>query len=70
VTVNFMLINGPGGPPVFWRQVVLSQCDGGVIVSDQVILGIGATPIPTLGELALAVLAIGLAAVGVIFLRK
>ena len=38
ITVNFMFINGAGGPIVFWRQVVLSKCDGGTIVSDQVYL--------------------------------
>lgn len=38
ITVNFMFINGAGGPIVYWRQVVLSKCDGGQIVSDQVYL--------------------------------
>jgi hypothetical protein len=38
VTVNFMFINGAGGPIVYWRQIVLSRCDGGTIVSDQVYL--------------------------------
>src|SRR5437899_5525343 len=38
ITVNFMFISGAGGPIVFWRQVVLSKCDGGTIVSDQVYL--------------------------------
>jgi hypothetical protein len=41
ITVNFMFINGAGGPIVYWRQVTLSQCNAGSIVSDVVILGPG-----------------------------
>ncbi len=41
IIVNFMLISGSGGPTVYWRQVTLSQCNGGSIVSNVVILGPG-----------------------------
>jgi hypothetical protein len=41
VTVNFMLTNGAGGPTVYWRQVTLSKCNGGSLVSDVVIIGSG-----------------------------
>jgi len=39
ITVHFMFIAGPGGATVFDRQVVLSQCNGGTITSDQVLIG-------------------------------
>ena len=39
ITVNFMLIDGIGGPVVFHRQIVISQCDGGTIISDQILVG-------------------------------
>jgi len=38
VTVHFMFIAGPGGATVFDREIVLSQCNGGTITSDQVLM--------------------------------
>jgi hypothetical protein len=37
IIVNFMFISGPGGPIIFNREVRLSQCNGGTIVSNQVV---------------------------------
>ena len=37
-TVDFRFISGPGGPTVFLRRLVISQCNGGVILSEVVIL--------------------------------
>ena len=50
VTVNFMFINGAGGPIVYWRQIVLSKCDGGQIVSDQVYLDSSSASCVGLGD--------------------
>jgi len=50
VTVNFLLIDGVGGPTVTQQTVVISQCNGGVI------LGGEAVPLPTLGTFALGLL--------------
>lgn len=50
VTVNFMFINGSGGPIVYWRQIVLSKCDGGIIQSDQVYLDSGSASCVGLGD--------------------
>jgi len=71
VTVDFGLIQGVGGPYVYLRRVVLSQCDGGTIVSDDVLLG-GNTllAIPTLSKVGLALLALLMAAGAAWALRR
>lgn len=65
ITVYFGLINGPLGPWVFERRVVLSQCNGGTIVSDDVLVTGLALAIPTLSKVGVglfaAVLALGAA---------
>jgi len=53
VTVDLGLINGVGGPFVFLRQVVLSKCNGGTIVSDRVLIPDYAA-IPTLTQVGAA----------------
>lgn len=37
IIVNFMFISGSGGPIIFNREVRLSQCNGGTIVSNQIV---------------------------------
>lgn len=65
ITVYFGLIDGPFGPWVFERRVVLSQCNGGTIVSDDVLVTGLALAIPTLSKIGIAffagVLALGAA---------
>jgi hypothetical protein len=68
ITVNFEFINGLGGPVVFQRQVTLTRCDGGTILSDIVL--IPNTIIPTLGEWAMAGLAMLLMLAGGLALRR
>jgi hypothetical protein len=67
ITVHFMLIAGPGGPPVFDRQVVLSQCNGGTITSDQVLIN---EAIPTLNEWGMIVFMICAGFGAVCYLRR
>ena len=69
ITVHFMFINGPGGATVFDRQVVLSQCNGGSIISNQVLVG-GASAVPTMNEWGMIIF-MALAGLGSAFyLRK
>lgn len=63
ITVYFGLINGPSGPWVFERRVVLSQCNGGTIVSDDVLVTGLALAIPTLSRIGIALFA-GVLALG------
>lgn len=39
VTVNFQFIHDVGGPVVFHRRITLSQCNGGSIMDDQLVIG-------------------------------
>lgn len=39
VTVNFQFIHDVGGPVVFHRRITLSQCNGGSIIDDRLVIG-------------------------------
>jgi hypothetical protein len=67
ITVDFMLIAGAGGQPVFHRQVVLSQCNGGTIVGNIVLT---LASVPTLDRTGLAFMVTLLASVAFVILRR
>lgn len=71
ITVNFTLIAGPSGATVFDRQIVLSQCNGGTITSDQILIGGGAAAaVPTLNEWGMIIFMVLLGVGSVYYLRR
>jgi len=68
VTVDFMFIDGLGGPTVFHRRVELSQCNGGTMISNSVLYPTVA--VPTLDRAGLAVMSLLLAGLAFFVLRR
>ena len=70
ITVDFDFISGVGGPIIFSRRITLSQCNGGTITGDVVLIGGAAAGIPTLGEWSLLALGLLVMMAGGVVLRR